>query len=521
MKNKNIFEKNARIPDIVQQKANAAFATIYTRQDEPAQKPQKIHKSARATIIKIASTVVVAAMTIAVFFTAIAYFGGKGPELPDIPGVSDQFTIRVCAAELEPESPLPISLDVSNQAYGYGYDWTGCVNYQINFPISVEGDNISTVTFKAGNSVFEVVSIDCPSIVKSGSPKTLDDFGSTYVNGYDMAGQPIGKTEVGYYDSFSADYDTLQNSKYLLNICNVLTDRMDLYYLLSYEGSVDEWCVEDTYLVKDIEITIEVTFSDGTTASRTLGLFAKQFLTTDTTTDGIEYTYNATQIFCYDKNAADDATKQLISDQLTRAMEIISAEGAKGTGWADTTDDGDPFDDTDASVSTEEPETTDEVSSTENTDTSAGTEEPENTDEVSSNEITDNINYDDYVDTSEDIEFDLPGFDSRHTIRKNEWGAPQKLEKSGKDFRINLSIKDSNGFFDISLRYGDIEQKIESADLIIAHTVVERDADTAFAILIIGQGDGKAITVVYEMTEQGIIEIQKLDGKVYSFPDLK
>ena len=31
MKNKNVFEKNAKIPDIVQQKANAAFREIYTR----------------------------------------------------------------------------------------------------------------------------------------------------------------------------------------------------------------------------------------------------------------------------------------------------------------------------------------------------------------------------------------------------------------------------------------------------------------------------------------------------------
>ena len=30
MKNKNVFEKNAKIPDIVQQKANAAFREIYT-----------------------------------------------------------------------------------------------------------------------------------------------------------------------------------------------------------------------------------------------------------------------------------------------------------------------------------------------------------------------------------------------------------------------------------------------------------------------------------------------------------
>ncbi len=325
MKNNNIFEKNAEIPDIVQQKANAAFSTIYNRQDEPDEKTQKTHKSTRATIIKIASTVVAAAITIAVLSFAITYFGGQSSELPG----GNQFTIRVCAAELEPEVPLPISLDVSNQAFGYYVDWTGCVNYQINFPISVEGENISSVSFKADNAVIEVVSIDCPSIVKDGSPKTLTDFGSTYVEGYDMAGHPIGKTQVGYYESFSADYDTLQNSKYLFNVCNVLTDRMDLYYLLTYDGNDDDYCAAYTYLLKDAKITIEVTFKDGTTASRTLGLFAKQISVTDKMDDGTEYTYNTTQIFCYDRNDVDDATGQLISSQITRATEICKDEEAK------------------------------------------------------------------------------------------------------------------------------------------------------------------------------------------------
>lgn len=378
MKNKNVFEKNAKIPDIVQQKANAAFADIYNRQDEPVEKPQKTYRLTGATIIKIAAGAVAAAMTIAVVFVALAKFGGQvkdpGQVQSQEPGQSqvqsqsqdqgqdigqgqgqvteflsggEQFTIKVCTAALKPETPLPISLDVSEQAFGYYIDWTGCADYQINFPISVEGENISAVTFKAENAVFEVVSIDCPSIVKSGSPVTLDDFNSTYVEGYDMSGHPIGKTEVGYYDSFSADYDTLQNSNYLINICNVLTDRMDLYHLLVYEGNDYDYCAAYTYLLKDARITIEVTFTDGTTASRSLGLFADQILTTDTSLDGIEYTYEAMQVFCFDPDYADDATKQLIGGQLTRAMEIIKIEEANFTGFDDAAYDDDPVDDAD------------------------------------------------------------------------------------------------------------------------------------------------------------------------------
>jgi len=417
MNNKNIFEKNAKIPDIVQQKANAAFATIYTRQDEPEEKPQKAYRLTRATIIKIASAVVVAAMTIAVLSVALAFFSGQEPELPEgstngstrvsVVGNEYRFAIKVCAAELEPKDSLPISLDVGNQAFGYGGDCTGGASFEINFPITVEGENISSVNFKVDNAVFEVVSIDCPSIVKSGSPKTLSDYRSTYVNGYDMAGHPIGKTEVGYYDSFSADYDTLQNSKYLFNICNAMTDRMDLFYLLIHDGNDDDRCAAYTYLVKDVKVTVEVTFNDGTTSSRTLGLFANQFLATDKMADGTEYTYNATQIFCYDENDIDDATKQLISSQISRAKEIIKAEEAAYTGCDVTTAD-ETVDETDATTSSE---TTVSPETTASTETTVSTEAPETTPEVSSTESTpessttentDNVSADDNTGTSED-----------------------------------------------------------------------------------------------------------------------
>ena len=452
MKNKNIFEKNAKIPDVVQQKANAAFSEIYNRQDEPVEKSQKTHKSTRAIIISIASTAAVAAITVAVIFVSLAYFGGKGPELPDVSGtgsissynsIIEPFTIRVCAAELAPDTSLPISLDVGKQAFGYGVDWDGNANYQINFPISVEGENISTVNFKVKNAAFEVVSIDGPSIVKSGSTVKLNDFRSTYVNGYDMSGHPIGKTIVGYYDSFSADYSTLQTSKYLFNVCNAMTDRMDIYCLITHEEDFLSRSYIYTYLVKDVEVTVEVTFADGTKASRTLGLFCNTYPATEKMEDGTEYTYEAMQIFCYDKNAIDDATRQLIRSHIDRCIELCKAQGVDYSGWDEPTNTDATVDATNASESTEATESTgeteptasssettagtdatavtettvnteptvgteptsgtDATDSTEptagtdttvSTETTAGTEETKSTDEVSSTENTDNVSSD-------------------------------------------------------------------------------------------------------------------------------
>lgn len=400
MKNKNIFEKNAKIPDVVQQKANAAFTAIYTREDEAVEKPQKKHRPTRATVIKIASTVVVAAITVAVLCVTLAYFAGKGPELPELPDASgtgsissynsiiEPFTIRVCAAELAPDTSLPISLDVGKQAFGYGVDWDGNANYQINFPISVEGENISAVNFKVKNAAFEVVSIDGPSIVKSGSTVKLNDFRSTYVDGYDMSGHPIGKTIVGYYDQFSADYSTLQTSKYLFNVCNAMTDRMDIYCLITHEEDFLSRSYIFTYLVKDVEVTVEVTFADGTTASRTLGLFCNTYPATDKMDDGTEYTYEAMQIFCYDKNAIDDATRQLIRSHIARCIELCKAEGVDYSGWNEPTN----TDATNASESTEATESTESTGETEPTasssETTVDTQETTGSSETSASEET-------------------------------------------------------------------------------------------------------------------------------------
>ena len=394
MKNKNIFEKNAKIPDVVQQKANAAFTAIYTREDEAVEKPQKKHRPTRATVIKIASTVVVAAITVAVLCVTLAYFAGKGPELPDASGtgsissynsIIEPFTIRVCAAELAPDTSLPISLDVGKQAFGYGVDWDGNANYQINFPISVEGENISTVNFKVKNAAFEVVSIDGPSIVKNGSTVKLNDFRSTYVDGYDMSGHPIGKTIVGYYDSFSADYSTLQTSKYLFNVCNTMTDRMDIYCLITHEEDFLSRSYIFTYLVKDVEVTVEVTFADGTTASRTLGLFCNTYPATDKMDDGTEYTYEAMQIFCYDKNAIDDATRQLIRSHIDRCIELCKAQGVDYSGWNEPTN----TDATNASESTEATESTGETEPTaSSSETTVETQETSGSSETSASEET-------------------------------------------------------------------------------------------------------------------------------------
>ena len=70
------------------------------------------------------------------------------------------------------------------------------------------------------------------------------------------------------------------------------------------------------------------------------------------------------QIFCYDKNAADDATKQLISNRIARAAEISKDAKAKHPIDDINANQGEPVDETEATVSTEATSSTEATAST-------------------------------------------------------------------------------------------------------------------------------------------------------------
>lgn len=342
MSNKNIFQQDAEIPDIVQQKANLAFAQIYARQDEETAKepeaaaeakPKHLEaiqkhsetpkntaskKLPRATIVKLITTSVAAVVTVAVVAVAIAYFTGK-----NIGGVGSQFTIMVCADELDFGRVLPMSEDPAEKSFSHYEDWYGNVSYSIEMPISVAGDNIKSVSYKVNDGCFQVVSIDSSSIVSGGSANQDPHDASTYDEGYDTAGNYLGTTIVEYYDSFSMDYGVQKDSKYAINIVNDLTDRMDLFYLLGYPVSDEVTDAALTYMTRDLVITVEVTFEDGTTSTRELGLFAKQYSAQDVTEDGTSYTYTVSGFFCYEINNVDEETKKFIGDQIACVEDYI------------------------------------------------------------------------------------------------------------------------------------------------------------------------------------------------------
>lgn len=473
MSDKNILERDVEIPEIVQKKADLAFSQIYERKDEKA-----MDRSDRK-VIKFVRRTVAAVVAAALIFTGVKlYFANH-----EVAGAENLFAIKVCAAELKDGNFLPISTDPSERQFFYGTDWEGNTEYGINLPITIEGEHVENVTYRISNGCFEVVSLGGPSIAKSGNYSTGNHPNSTFTEGYDMAGQFIGETFVEYFDSFTMDYEVMQNSKYIINIVDSLTGRMDLYNLLINDANDDFTCAALTYMLQDVVITAEVTFSDGSTQSKNLGLFAKTYSATDVDTDGTEFTYTAMGIFCYDIDDIDAQTKEMIDGQISDS-------------WIYCFEDGAPAPD---ALPAEGGENNIDANNGEDGGAATG---------------ANNVNSDDM------FSFNLPGFDTYSQLG-GDYSTGMILEKSGREFKIILGEEDEAGYFDISLKYGDvIAENITGGDSIIDNVVVEKDANTAYAVLILGTGGDTERTVVFILTDSGISEYEEYDYANYDFPNL-
>ena len=496
MSDKNILQQDVEIPEIVQKKADLAFSQIYARKDEDAMKNDEVvmkkdTKKDNKKVIKFVRRTIAAVAAVAVVFAGIEIYTARKGGL----GGDNLFTIKVCAAELKDGNFLPISKDASERQFFYAADWNGNINYAINIPITIEGENIESVTYKMNNAYFEVVSIDGPSIVQSGSANNEVHEASTYTDGYDMAGQYVGKTVVEYYDSFTMDYNVQKDAKYIVNVVDSLSGRMDLYYLLtSNDDNFDFNCSSFTYMLKDEVMTVEVTFKDGTTASKNLGLFGKTALATDYEPDGSEFTYEVMGIFCYDIDSIDDETKKFINDQITSSEIFCFEDGAPSTNTSTVPSDTNADD-------------TSNVSSNVSSDT--------NDDEIST------VPSDVSSDTTDDFEeFYIPDFEAFYSLG-NDLSTGVVLSESGKEFRIICGPEDEVGFFDISIQYGDaIEENIAMCEAVVDNILVVKDANTCYLILILAEGGDTENTVVYLLDDYGVREIERYDYAKYDFPDL-
>lgn len=231
---------------------------------------------------------------------AICLCGYKVTNLGDssaLTKVSDAFTVKVYAQELTSNGSIPINLkeDLINSQVICGGETEGSVNYCINLPLSCEGENIKHITYSINKGCFQIVEPVDSSYLVDYIEHEGDDINCGIIGGIDelREGDTVPINKVAYLDSFTLDYSNQTGENFWINIVNVLPNMEEVYDLLwNSDDSADNDAKALNLLLSDVEITLIVTFEDGTQSSKVLGLESG---VVDVTTD--KGTYKMADIF--------------------------------------------------------------------------------------------------------------------------------------------------------------------------------------------------------------------------------
>lgn len=292
--------------------------------------------------------------------------------------------------------------------------------------------------------------------------------------------------------------DTDSSSAFNITVSDSMSERTDLYALLSNDVNDGFACASLTYMLKDVQINVEICYEDGSVEADTFGLYAKNYPATAFAPDGNEIIYETDGIFCYSIGKADADTKKFIDDQISGSWIYLNEDGA-------------PAADPDA---TSEPASN---ASSKPADTSADASAPEVTPTAAPTENTEDPTIGSYV--YDCGMFWIPEFDEFYQYG-NDYDVGLVLPRSGKTFDIDKGEENEVGYAEYIIRYGEAELSI-GADCIIDNAIIETSEDSIYLILILGQGGDVEETVVYEFADGDAHEIERYDHTNYNFSHLK
>lgn len=191
---------------------------------------------------------------------------------------SDAFALKVYAAELTDDNSIPIKI-AEDLSIGYVMGTTeveGYIYYCINLPLSCEGENIKNITYSINKGCFQIVEPTDSTYLVDYIEHVGDDinFGQCGGNGGeqpDASSSPQDK--VLYLDSFTVDYYKQSGDDFWINIGNVVPNMQEAINLMWYsDGTPENYEKAENMLLSDVEITVTITFEDGTQSTKVIGL---------------------------------------------------------------------------------------------------------------------------------------------------------------------------------------------------------------------------------------------------------
>ena len=201
------------------------------------------------------------------------------------------FVICAQAAELTKDKPVYIRESVSN-TFGYAA-WddgkTGKMGFVMEMPLSVKGDDIKTISYHMENGFFQVTDtgetddmiVDSEAyegdtaeagITERGETEATLDIYQKHADDYMVKEVPSGAKEQAL-SSYTVAYDRQSSENTTINICGTQELSQDEITAM-HSSTTDPGELAKLYdkVFKDTVITCTVTFNDGTSQKRQIGI---------------------------------------------------------------------------------------------------------------------------------------------------------------------------------------------------------------------------------------------------------
>ena len=324
MSDKNIFEENVLIPDIVNDKVDQALSDLPDHGVIREVSPKKNENNGK-TVTRVLAFVAAASVLLLSYTVYRTVKSGKknasseslisestdrpdGTENP-VGTISQRFTIMVAGQGLREDNTIPLE-NLTSRFGGISMAY-GCFEFECEFPLSVAGDNVESVEYSFKNADVAIVHNGTSPDNITGEKIDLDDrYLSDWEdepNRYYVGGGIFDMGTVDFYDSFIETASSGENYKKYL--CVQVENRTDLYehVVLQDKDGYDPFsCDFLTALCKDIVVTVKVNFKDGSSETTDIGIKGGEVPYTFPDAENEEDTVMEQGFVCYIKGSSEE-----------------------------------------------------------------------------------------------------------------------------------------------------------------------------------------------------------------------
>jgi len=282
MDKKKLEIKDAVIPPVVRNKIDLAYLQIQSEQE----KKMKTISISRA-YKRIIAVVACAALCVCGGYAYDAFkISSNEGHLDDVTGSAEEtshtnpFTLKVLAAELNKETPQPISVSgaISPSWALSGHEADYSISYVINFPLSCEGENIESVTYSINKGFFQLIEATDDIYVIDQTAYEGDTAQIGLVGGFvdeENSGESVRPSNLYHSTGYTVAYDKQAGDWFRSNVCGECSNMEAAFHLIWDSGSDEDYAKALNLLLEGIEITVTTNYVDGSSSSETLGLEAQ------------------------------------------------------------------------------------------------------------------------------------------------------------------------------------------------------------------------------------------------------